>query len=118
MTLPRMTMRRWMMVVALVGLACGVGVEVRRQIIETERLNRLAVEARIEELMRHPVASCGPHHWKPPQATYVRPAAFTRPSGVPNTTLALYHRKMSEKRRWALVHSWVTLEPDPLPPPE
>jgi hypothetical protein len=115
MAVLRMTMRRWMVAVAIVGIACGVGIEVRREIIETERLRRLAMEAEIEQLLRSPFASWGPTRYAPP---YVRPAAFTRPIGVPNPRLALYHRKMTEKRQWALVHPWALLEPDAPPPPE
>ena len=123
MRLPRMTTRRWMIAVAVVGLligGCIGGVRLKRW--HDHFLHR----ARYHALME--VAN-----WKAEHAHHELGLQFygldpgsesvraVRAKGSRNiaffSRMAIYHAAMDRKYEYAARHPWLQVEPDP-PPPE
>jgi hypothetical protein len=95
MPLPRMTMRRWMIVVAIVGIVLGVAIERRN------RLRKIAAhhQAEFKKLVRQ-----GPI------------ILFAGSSDDPIMRRLEWHESMRLKYERAARYPWPPVEPDPSEP--
>ena len=112
MAVLRMTLRQWIVVLAVVAILC---VKVKR-----EREYRLACQYEIQAL----VHACGESAAQPaPRVIALMNEsgsalpADTRARGTSRPRRAAFHRTMFEKWTWAAAHPWLPVEPDPPPPP-
>jgi hypothetical protein len=100
---PRLTIRRLMLVVAVVALALGGFLWGR---VLLDRRDRYLFEANWQrvfvDLARGAVENDTPEI----RAKY----------GPAYEAMAIYHAKWEQKYRWAANHPWVVVEPDPDPP--
>jgi hypothetical protein len=114
MRLPRMTARRWMIAVAVVGLPTGVIIAGYRQ---AERRDLLLYRARCHTEMARSYESSRPGviaHLGCPKAIYQRAELRHLLEILPRRIA--YHEAMARKYQDAALHPWRPVEPDPPEP--
>ncbi len=105
MRLPRMTTRRWMVVVAVVGILSGISVTIMRlNDLKTEYL-RKARRYKLANLAFDDVYEPG----LPLSPEQVRRIEY-------GEAMTHYNGELSRKYERAASRPWVPVEPDPLPP--
>ncbi len=96
MPIPRMTTRRWMIVVAVVALIAGMAVAIQRRVTFYERLSN--------------------HHFRVFHETY--PYSSHARDTLKRLRLARYHLDLWDKYRRAARYPWLPVSPDPPLPSE
>jgi hypothetical protein len=105
MRLPRMTTRRWMVMVGIVAIALGV--------IEIVRERRLASGYRLRAKFYAT--------WEASTGDIVftgsgRAQGLTAVAKAPDEGQKAYAASMRRKYEWAAAHPWLPVQPDPPPP--
>ena len=100
MRLPRLTTRRWIVVVAIAAMS----VEVYREV-------RLAAQYRLKACM-HQQIECGS---PTPVLTGAGRASGFFAFHVPDPEVASYHAALRQKYEYAALHPWLPVAPDPPP---
>ena len=114
MRLPRMTMRRWMIAVALIATGLGACEVARRR----QRYRQLAAMLARRELGE--VADLSAKAFTGPGCVIdlvVDPETAELPAALEGSRQrALYYRRMSRKYKLAARYPWLPVEPDPPEP--
>jgi hypothetical protein len=116
MRLPRMTTRRWMIAVAIIGILMGGAILIGRHLaVRNAYLQRAALhEIWKGKIYSHPnAAAYWESRWRDQRIGHKGSYPWPdEPPFVP--AIAEYHERMIAKWRYAADHPWREVEPDPV----
>jgi hypothetical protein len=113
MRLPRMTMRRWIVAVAIVAILIGVGLEVGRRSRRFARLAAYHTNVALEHFGTLMAFGGEPPPLRDVPPAGLGPARYLHPARA----LLRYHCALTEKYQRAARYPWLPVAPDP-PEPE